>query len=441
MRKQMLSLSLLVLALFLGGCQTRLPVRTSQRAAPTRLTGFLEAGDIDVAFETGGRIAEILVDEGESVTSGQLLARLDDSLLALQLAAARADVVEAEAKLAQLQAAVRPVDVKLAEARVQYAEVALEAAEQALADAIALRDNPQQLDLEIAQAQAEWEEAKAHARAARHQAEAADLNAQMWGAIAQDLGKGIQVPLPGGGMTTVAAPADKVAYANQQWNLANQAAWRAWQDAYAAEANVELAAAKLKDLKNTRANPLEAEARVVEATNARDEAKAALVQAQAALDAVKAGPTSAQLRAAEAAVEQAQSRVEALRLRLEQTRLYAPADGAIATRFYAPGEVVAAGEPVFDLQPPHYLEITVYVPASMLDAIGLGQSYPIRVDTAPGREFEAVVLHINDEPEYTLRQAQNVAEREAMVYAVRLRIDNPDPALRPGMPADVILED
>jgi multidrug efflux pump subunit AcrA (membrane-fusion protein) len=149
-----------------------------------------------LAPEIGGRIVELAVAEGDAVASGQIIARLDDSLIRLQLAQADASVVEAEARLAQIKAAVRPEDIALAEARVDQAQAAADAAESALQDAIRLRDNPQELDVQIAQAQAALAEAQAHARTAKHQAQAADLEAQMWGEIARDLANGVAVTLP-----------------------------------------------------------------------------------------------------------------------------------------------------------------------------------------------------------------------------------------------------
>ncbi|HEY52622.1 MAG TPA: biotin/lipoyl-binding protein, partial [Caldilineae bacterium] len=348
---------LLLLALTLTACTNPLAPQDSGPET-LQLTGFLEAGATDIAAEVGGRLVEISVEEGDSVEAGQQLVRLDDSLLQLQLDLADADIAEAEAKLARLQSAVRPVDVKLAEARVAAAESALAAAESALADAILLRDNPQALDVQIAQANAALLEAKAHARAARHLAEAADIEVQMWEAITRDLWAGVDVQLPGGGEIHIDTPRDKIDYANRQWNLAGQNAWSAWQDAQAAEAAVEQARTTLADLKRTKANPQTAEAQIIAATNARDEAKAGVAQARAALAAVSAGPTATQIAAAESAVEQARAARDALAVQLEQTRLQAPTSGLISARYRSPGEVIGPHQPVLTLQDAGHLQLT-----------------------------------------------------------------------------------
>jgi len=58
--------------------------------------GRLEATEVDIATKFSGRVEEILFDEGDSVKSGQIVARMDTSSLQAQLAEAQASVVSAE---------------------------------------------------------------------------------------------------------------------------------------------------------------------------------------------------------------------------------------------------------------------------------------------------------------------------------------------------------
>ena len=431
-----LILLLLLIPSLLTGCAA---ARDASASTERRFTGFLENETIVIAPEIGGRILALGVEEGDEVREGEELARLDDSYIRLQLAQAEARVARAQAELARLKAAVRPEDVAVAEARVAQAQAALDAAEIALADAITLRDHPQELEVQIAQARAALNEAQAHARAAQHQAEAADLEQQMWGEIVQDLARGIQVTLPDGTVITVDAPPEKKQQAKTQWNLASQKAWQAWSQAKQAKNAAAQAQAALDDLLRQKEDGQEAESQVVAATNARDEAAAALKQAQAALEAVKAGPSREQIAAAEAAVAQAQAARDAQAAALTKTRILAPADGVILERYFSPGEVIAPGQQLLRITRPDRLTITIYVPADMIDDFRVGDVLPLTVDSAPQREYDARILAVSDQPEYTTRQSQNNAERAAVLYAVTLQIENPDDLLRPGLPADVIL--
>src|SRR5206468_3897500 len=67
---------------------------------PTAAPGGAEPGrePVALAFETGGRISAIDVDEGVAVHAGQVIARLDDRLAKARLGAAEAAVAAADAR-------------------------------------------------------------------------------------------------------------------------------------------------------------------------------------------------------------------------------------------------------------------------------------------------------------------------------------------------------
>ena len=96
-------------------------------------SGTIEAEDVLITAEVGGRIKSLAVDEGQDVAAGQTLAQLDTALLEAQHEQARAAVDVAEANLAQLQAGAREEDVLAAQAQVDQAR--------ALRDGAATTDN------------------------------------------------------------------------------------------------------------------------------------------------------------------------------------------------------------------------------------------------------------------------------------------------------------
>jgi HlyD family secretion protein len=63
----------------------------------------------------------------------------------------------------------------------------------------------------------------------------------------------------------------------------------------------------------------------------------------------------------------------------------------------------------------------------------------VRVDSFPDRPFTGRVVAIADEAEFTPRNVQTQEERVNMVFAVDVRIPNPDHALKPGVPADAVI--
>lgn len=96
-----------------------------------KVSGTVAAAElIPVTSQTVGlQIAEILVDEGDVVSQGQLLARLNDGTVQAEYAQAQAAVVAAQARLADLQAGSTSEELAQAQQRVKRAKAVLEQAE------------------------------------------------------------------------------------------------------------------------------------------------------------------------------------------------------------------------------------------------------------------------------------------------------------------------
>jgi len=69
--------------------------------------------------------------------------------------------------------------------------------------------------------------------------------------------------------------------------------------------------------------------------------------------------------------------------------------------------------------------------------MNLEQEVSLKVDSFPGETFTGQVVYISDQAEFTPRNVQTVEGRRATVYAIELRVPNPEGKLKPGMPADV----
>ena len=83
-----------------------------------RVSGQVEATDVQVAAPVGGRVLELGVAEGQRVEAGALVARLDTADAELALARARAERDQADAQLRLLRAGSRAEDIRQAEAQV-----------------------------------------------------------------------------------------------------------------------------------------------------------------------------------------------------------------------------------------------------------------------------------------------------------------------------------
>ncbi len=101
-----------------------------------RVSGYVEATEVQVAPETAGRVLELRVAEGDEVKAGDLIARLDTRDVELQLQRARAELAGADAQLRLLEAGARSEDVRYAEAQVTAAEAELPAIDVELTAAV-----------------------------------------------------------------------------------------------------------------------------------------------------------------------------------------------------------------------------------------------------------------------------------------------------------------
>src|SRR5690606_6471519 len=84
-------------------------------------------------FRVNGRIAEVLVEEGDRVEADAALARLDSAPLENERAAAAAELAMRQADVERLQAGTRPAEIRRAEARVVEARAAARSAEETAA--------------------------------------------------------------------------------------------------------------------------------------------------------------------------------------------------------------------------------------------------------------------------------------------------------------------
>lgn len=127
---------------------------------------------VALAFEAGGRIVEIAVDEGDTVTQGQVLARLDDRLAKARVDAARAAVAAADANHQLLRRGARREDLEAAKAEVEAARTQAEhrAAEQVRSEKLGAVGAVASSSVDADNAAARVAAATANAAAARYQA-------------------------------------------------------------------------------------------------------------------------------------------------------------------------------------------------------------------------------------------------------------------------------
>jgi HlyD family secretion protein len=120
---------LMLLAMATASCRQEAPTNR------VRVSGHVEADDVQLAAEVGGRVLELSVAEGDRVTAGQVIARLDTRDAELAIARMRAERAQADAQLRLLLAGSRQEDIRQAEAQVTAAQADIAGAESELRNA------------------------------------------------------------------------------------------------------------------------------------------------------------------------------------------------------------------------------------------------------------------------------------------------------------------
>ena len=410
-----------------------------------KASGTIEAVTVNISPEMAGKVKEVLVVEGQSVMTGDPLLSLDDSLLVAQRAVASAQVDSANAALNTAQAA-------YATAQQQY-DMSLTnalAAEQATRLTVWKDTKPTEFNLPV------WYFSKAE-RVTAAQAEVGSASQ----ALQDELQKLDDIQSRAGSTQFLQVEAQlaqaRLAFQNARdvFDATNGASdSQDLRDAAQivlddAELALEDAQTEYDDALTTdgATDVIEARANAVIAQEIYDNAVDNLRALQTGADSQQVLTASKTLDQVKAALDQAQTAVRTadanlalLDAQMKKLTVHASIDGTILTRNVEPGEFVQPGAIALTLANLNDLTITVYVPEDQYGNIKLGQEANVTVDSFPSETFDAVVVHIADQAEFTPRNVQTVQGRSSTVYAIKLRVTDSEGKLKIGMPADVVFK-
>lgn len=431
-----------VLVLLITGCSA-LPINGNNNGN-LNASGRISALQVEIAPEVGGIVREIHVEEGDTVQAGDILFHIDDSLLQSQYNQAVAAVGVAEAAVESANAQLASVELQL--------EVVLQGVrqqEQLAVDAAWQEEQPDDFNLPV------WYFADNEALAAAEQE--VDVSAEFL-KVEQD---NLDVILADSSSSDLITVEERLAKAQAAYLIAERTLAQAQnaedseslvevsQDLFD-EASAELSAAQLeydRVLTTSAAQDvLDARSRVVVAQRRYDNSLDYLAQLQVGeqslqVETARSAVTLAEtgVAQAEANLLQAKAALQTLEIQLDKFVIKAPVDGTVLSRNLEVGEMIVPGGVTIVIGQLEEVRLTVYVPEDKYGQIQLGQSVTITADSFPGESFDGQIIRIADEAEFTPRNVQTVEGRLATVYAVEIMVPNPDLMLKPGMPADVVI--
>jgi HlyD family secretion protein len=128
------------------------------------------------------------------------------------------------------------------------------------------------------------------------------------------------------------------------------------------------------------------------------------------------------------------------RIRLEQTDLRAPTGGVVLVKQAEAGEVIAPGSPILTLGDLENVWLRAYISETNLGRIRWGQPATLRTDTFPEKTYEGRISFISSKAEFTPKTIETHEERVKLVYRIKISVENRNQELKPGMPADAVIE-
>lgn len=399
-------------------------------------TGNLQSPTtIDLAFQNAGKLTVLNARVGQRVAAGDTLAKQDTSVLQAQLRQAEANVAAQTAQLQQLQSGATPQSIAVARAAVANAEQTLAniytGAPSTIDDAYtkandAVRNqlasffsspesaNPR-LTFLINNSQVLNEIQSARTTAGVElNAWQSEINGMTATASTSILGTALRQASSHLALIkdltnlSLAALTDEVGL-----DPATVAAYKTSATAGSAEVNAAVTA--MSTVQQLIAS-----------------GRAGVAQAEADLGLAAASSTPQNIQAQEAQIAQATASASAIKAQIDQANLVAPSDGIITDTHGSVGENIMPGVSVVSLMPKNALEVKVNVAEENIVGVHVGQPAQISLDAFPAETaWTGKVVSIDP--------AQTIVGG-AVYYQTTILFDKPDPGMKPGMTANVLIE-
>ncbi|NBC28000.1 MAG: HlyD family efflux transporter periplasmic adaptor subunit [Bacteroidetes bacterium] len=140
-----------------------------------------------------------------------------------------------------------------------------------------------------------------------------------------------------------------------------------------------------------------------------------------------------------AEINRMQKKVAQINDQIDRATILNPLNGTVLNTFVEQHELVNQGKPLYRIANLDELILRVYISGAQLPHIRLGDRVEVLFDQSEteNQRTEGRISWIASEAEFTPAQIQTKEERVSQVYAVKVRVENPDGKLKIGMPGEV----
>ena len=355
------------------------------------VSGNIEVTTVDLAFKIPGKIDKLLVEEGDQVKRGQLIASLENQDLLAQKAKAEATLEATKTRIPALLKNIEMQDQSTLQ-EISQAESAVEAAHARLQQLLTPVRDPRK-----------FSRPKPTSNRPR--------------------------PTWSSGKPTWIAPKNfsrTIIISAQDWDSAKNA--------------YEVAAASQKKAEENYGLVVEGPRKEeIDAARAQwEQSRASLKLARARR--IQVDVLKQELVTAQAQVKEAASAIEVINTQIEYSNLYAPISGVVLVKNTEAGEFIVPGGAVATLGDVAKPWLKAYINEADLGKVKLGQKVSVTTDSYPGKVYPGKIIFISSEAEFTPKNVQTAKERVKLVYRIKVSLENPHGELKPGMPADARIQ-
>lgn len=126
---------------------------------------------------------------------------------------------------------------------------------------------------------------------------------------------------------------------------------------------------------------------------------------------------------------------------LQKSRIVNPQAGTVLVKYAEPGEVTAAGKPLYKIADTDLLYLRAYITSDQLSTLKQGQTVRVFADYGENdrREYPGTITWISDKSEFTPKGIQTKDERANLVYAIKVAVKN-DGYLKIGQYGETVFE-
>ncbi|MDZ8053256.1 MAG: HlyD family secretion protein [Aulosira sp. ZfuVER01] len=365
-------------------------ISSRSEANTLRVSGRIEGYETDIGAKVAGRIESVAVREGDEVSKGQPIVKLDDAEIQAQLkgASARVDAMQKQEEQARLQ-------INFLESQILENRLTLQ---QAMGDA---KGRIFQAESSVASSQAQLNQAIAQVEQAKSELRLAQMNRDRYAKLV-----------------------NQGAVTRQQFDQAQTA----WESALANLRSRQAAVDSFRKLVNSAQGQL-TQAQSIGLNPSIRSTQLSGLNTQLA-------QTRLKLAAAQADVANAKASLQEMKAKISDLNVISPINGVVVSRSVEPGAVVTTGKTLLTVIDPKTVYLRAFVPQGNIGKVRVGQEAKIFLDSAPKQPLSAKVAAIDTQASFTPENIYFQQDRVKQVFGVKITIDNPAGLAKPGMPAD-----